>query len=103
MRAMTTSSESFQAASQSKVLEPLMPTQPSTSSGGSAGPTSSAPMEHDPEVAEDCDERSTMASFASEWVTLSRDDLLSLSILLWHLLTGILSFKITEAADRTDR
>ena len=41
-----------------------------------------------------------MASFASEWVeTLRRDDLLSLSILLWHLLTGILSFKITETAE----
>ena len=99
------SSESFQAASQSEVSEPpLMPSQPSTSSGGSAGQTSSSPMEHDPEIVEDFDERSTMASFASEWVeTLSRDDLLSLSVLLWHLLTGILSFKITEAAELIGR
>ena len=40
-----------------------------------------------------------MASYASEWVeSLSRDDLLSLSILLWHIFTSILSFNITDAA-----
>ena len=65
-----------------------MQTQPSTSGTGSVEQSSSL-MEHDLEVAEYFDERSTMASSASEWVeTLSRDDL-SLSILLWHLLTGI--------------
>ena len=61
-------------------------------------------MELDPEVLEDFDELSTMASFASEWVeSLSRDDLLSLSVLLWHVFTGILSFNITEAAELSNR
>ena len=36
---------------------------------------------------------------ATEWVeSLSRDDLLSLAILLWYLLTSILAMQITEAA-----
>ena len=47
------------------------------------------------------DEQSAIEKYASEWVeSLSRDDLLSLSILLWYLLVGILSFKLTDAAGK---
>ena len=52
----------------------------------------------DPE-GEEFDEESSILTYAQEWVeSLSRDDLLSLSILLWYLLVGILQFQLTEAA-----
>ena len=57
-----------------------------------------------PAVDEDYNKLGVMANYASEWVqSLSRDDLLSLSILLWHLLVGILSFKLTDAAKTIGR
>ena len=50
------------------------------------------------------DEHNVMENYASEWVeSLSKDDLLSLSIVLWHLLVGILSFKLTSAAELIGR
>ncbi len=52
----------------------------------------------DPE-GEEYDEVSSVHVYAQEWVeSLSRDDLLSLSILLWYLLVNILEFQLTEAA-----
>ena len=51
----------------------------------------------DPETADEFDEKSIMANYASEWVApLSRDDMLSLSVLLQH----VFSFNITEAAGK---
>ena len=55
--------------------------------------------EGDVEADEEYDEMSAIHIHATEWVeSLSRDDLLSLAILLCYLLTGILAMQITEAA-----
>ncbi len=57
----------------------------------------------DPE-AEEYDEEGSIATYAQEWVeSLSRDDVLSLSILLWYLLVGILQFQLIEAAKLISR
>ena len=54
--------------------------------------------EGDVEANEEYNEKSAIHIHATEWVeSLSRDDLLSLAILLWYLLTGILAMQITEA------
>ena len=51
----------------------------------------------DPEE-EDFDEEVNIHTYSQEWVeSLDRDDL-SLSILLWYLLVGVLHFQLTEAA-----
>ena len=97
-------SESSQTAIEPAVTEPLSTSPeasplPSTSGVSFSEPVDSAQVEMDPETPEDYNELSAMASYASEWVeSLSRDDLLSLSILLWHIFTGILSLNITDAA-----
>ena len=53
--------------------------------------------EDDVKADEEYDEMSAIHIHATEWVeSLSRDDLLSLAILLWYLLTGILAMQITE-------
>ena len=52
----------------------------------------------DPEE-EDFDEEVSIHTYSQEWVeSLSRDDILLLSILLWYLLVNILQFQLTEAA-----
>ena len=52
----------------------------------------------DPEE-EDFDEEVSIHTYSQEWVeSLDRDDLLSLSILLWYLLVNVLQFQLTEAA-----
>ena len=52
----------------------------------------------DPED-EDFDEEVNIHTYSQEWVeSLDRDDLLSLSILLWYLVVGVLHFQLTEAA-----
>ena len=83
------------------VSEPAASPQPSTSGVSFSEP---AETELDPETPEEYEERSSMAHFASEWVeSLSRDDLLSLSVFLWHVFVGILSFKLTDAAELIGR
>ena len=48
---------------------------------------------------EEFNEEVSIHSYSQEWVELlGRDDLLSLSILLWYLLVNILQFQLTEAA-----
>ena len=101
--------EQARAAKQANVTEtePTLPEasssvpadspQPSTSGASFSEPT-------DPEIHTEDEEmydgHSAMANYALEWVeSLSRDDLLSLSVLLWYLLVGILSFKLTDAAE----
>lgn len=93
-------SESSQMAIEPAVTEPL-PTlpQPSTSGASFSESVGRAEVEIDPEAPEDYDELSAIASYASEWVeSLSRDDLLSLAILSWHIFSSILPFNITDAA-----
>ena len=81
--------------------------QPSTSYAIFNQPTDTELVhENDPETpnTDEYNEQYSMANYASEWVeSLSRDDLFSLSILLWHLLVGILSFKIIDAAELIGR
>ena len=101
--------KAIRAAKQAKVTEtePTLPEasssvladspQPSTSGASFSEPT-------DPEIHTEDEEmydgHSAMANCALEWVeSLSRNDLLSLSVLLWYLLVGILSFKLTDAAE----
>ena len=93
-------SESSQTAIEPAATEPLSASPlPSTSDASFSEPVDSAHVEIDPETPEDYNELGAMASYASEWVeSLSRDDLLALSILLWHIFTSILSFNITDAA-----
>ena len=46
------------------------------------------------------DEYSGMVDYLTDWIaSLSRDDLSSVSILLWHVLVGILGLKVTYAAE----
>ena len=91
------SSEPDQTTTEPAVSEPESSPQPSTSCASFSEP---AETELDSEIPEEYEERSAMANFASEWVeSLSRDDLLSLSVLLWHVFVGILSFKLTDAAE----
>ena len=101
--------EQARAAKQVKVTEtestlpeasssvPADSPQPSTSDASFGEPTDPVIHTKDERI---YDEHSAMANYALEWVeSLSRDDLLSLSILLWYLLVGILSFKLTDAAE----
>ena len=74
--------------------------EPSTSGACIFEPPDSILSDEDPAVGEVCDERGAMSNYVLEWIaSLSKDDRLSLSILLWHLLVGILSFKLTDAAE----
>ena len=101
--------EQARAAKQPRVTEtePSVPEvslsdspQPSTSGASFSEPLDPEIHTGAPEDEGIYDEHSTMVNYASEWVeSLSRDDLLSLSILLWYLLVGILSFKLTYAAE----
>ena len=55
-----------------------------------------------PALTEDVEynEYSGMVGYLTDWIaSLSRDDLLSVSILLWHVLVGILGLKVTYAAE----
>ena len=95
------SSEPDQTTTEPAVSEPAASPQPSTSGASFSEP---AETELHPETPEEYEEWSAMANFASEWVeSLSRDDLLSLSVFLWHVLVGTLSFKLTDAAELIGR
>ena len=74
--------------------------EPSTSGACICEPPDSILSDEDPAVGEVYDERGAMSNYVLEWIaSLSKEDRLSLSILLWHLFVGILSFKLTDAAD----
>ena len=74
--------------------------EPSTSGACICEPPDSLHSDEGPATGEVYDERGAMSNYVQEWIaSLSKDDLLSLSILLWHLLVGILLFKLTDAAE----
>ena len=76
------SSDSKQTMNEPAVSEPLASPQPSTSSASFSEPTDSALSELGLEIAEEFDEQSSRANYASKWVeSLNKDDLLSLSVL----------------------